>query len=308
MGGRDGSGFPLLKTSWNAAFRAVKESTTPSTVRQFVSKAAVNGVPPRFRKVNGNTIVPTYEESGLGGRLRIQDWGLVYVVSMQQRTQKVPSWFESADPSPSLNDALGLAPIDRSSSFGGQPREGRGLTPAQKLVGGAALLYAGYKGLQALGSAFGSQERQQTSSLPRLAQAANRLDNKEYKIFVSHSWTYDEHYERIVEFLDEVPSLDWQNHSVPSTDPLPATNDEALKRELRDQIRPASVVVVSAGMYGAYSKWISIELDLAEEFDKPVIGIVPHGQERVPAKIQESATVQVGWRQASLIDALADHG
>lgn len=310
MTGRDPSVFPLVKRSWDDAFRAIQKSRNPYSVTQFVSKAAVSGVPVRFRRLNENTITPTYQEPTLGDRFRIQDWGVVYAVSLKQGPGSNLSSLGVSDTPLTVNDASRSAPMDGSSG-GGQPRRDSGLTPAQKAVGGAALLYAGYKGLQALGSALSSQSTQSTQNetgFSHLARAANRLENKQYNIFVSHSWTYDEHYERIVDFLNEVPSLDWQNHSVPSTDPLPATNDEDLKQELRSQIQPASVVIVSAGMYGAYSKWISIELDLAEEFAKPVIAIVPQGQERVPAKIQESASVQVGWRQASLVEALADHG
>lgn len=308
MADRGGSTFPLLKSSWDAAFRAVRESANPYTGVQLVSQAAVSGVPNHFQEVTENTVVPTYHEPGPGDSFRIQDWGVVYTVSLRQGTEDTLSSLGVADGQAGLVDASQSVPAEGSSSVADQSKRDSGLTPAQKAVGGAVLLYAGYKGLQALGAALGSESTQDDTGFSQLAHAANRLENKQYKIFISHSWTYDEHYERIVDFLDDVPSLDWQNHSVPSTDPLTATNDEDLKQELRKQIQPASVVVVSAGMYGAYSKWIEIELDLAEKFDKPVIAIVPEGQERVPSQIQESATVQVGWRQASLIDALADHG
>ena len=41
--------------------------------------------------------------------------------------------------------------------------------------------------------------------------------------------------------------------------------------------------------------------------DKPIIGIRPWGQERVPIKIQENADIMIGWNSAPLVQAVRDH-
>ena len=304
-----------LKTTWEAAFDDIRGSPNPESAVRFVLKSAVNDLPTGFYRDDGDRLLPTYKGNDLGKEFTVRELGPVYTVtqsgdnSLPELSSSQPSLFEPND------QQSGLVPTDDSLSRSSTDTQNQqGLSSGQKLAGGALLLYAAYKGLEALASAGSSTQESSSSSggntgqsLPRLARAATRLEDKQYNVFVSHSWEYDEHYERIVDFLDEVPSLKWQNHSVPSTDPLPVDTESALRSELRNQMKTASVVVVSSGMYGAHSTWIPEELELADELDKPVIAIIPEGQSKVPEKIQEVADTQVGWRKASLVDALAEY-
>jgi hypothetical protein len=303
-----------LKTTWEAAFTDIRNSSTSVSPIRFVFQSAVSGVPAGFYPVEGNAILPTFKGHNLGVEFIVRELGPIYVVTNADHSNTdVLNQFRDG-PFETSNKQSGIVPTDRAP--GVTPSDDstqQGISSGQKAAGGALVLYAAYKGLQALGSSKSSTGQSAPSdegtgpSLSRLARAANRLDDKQYNLFVSHSWGHGEHYERIVEFLDEVPSLEWQNHSVPSTDPLPVNTDEALRSELRTQMRTASVVIVSSGMYGAHSKWIPVELDLADELGKPVIAIVPEGQSKVPTKIQEVANTQVGWRKASLVNALAEY-
>lgn len=132
-----------------------------------------------------------------------------------------------------------------------------------------------------------------------------------YNIFISHAWKYTEHYKQIVQWLNEAQSegtLNWKNYSVPEHDPLIDPNSSSgkstLKNELKDQIKPASVVLVLAGMYVSYSDWIDFEIDTAVDYNKYIIGIEPWGQERIPSKVSNNANVMVGWNKNSVINAI----
>ena len=132
-----------------------------------------------------------------------------------------------------------------------------------------------------------------------------------YNIFISHAWKYTEHYNKVVQWLDEAKNegtLNWKNYSVPEHDPLIDPNSSAgkntLKNELKDQIKPASVVLVLAGMYVSYSDWIDFEIDTAVNSNKYIIGIEPWGQERIPSKVSNNADVMVGWNKNSVINAI----
>lgn len=132
-----------------------------------------------------------------------------------------------------------------------------------------------------------------------------------YNIFISHAWKYTEHYNKVVQWLDEAKNegtLNWKNYSVPEHDPLIDPNSSAgkntLKNELKDQIKPASVVLVLAGMYVSYSDWIDFEIDTAVNSNKYIIGIEPWGQERIPSKVSNNANVMVGWNKNSVINAI----
>lgn len=132
-------------------------------------------------------------------------------------------------------------------------------------------------------------------------------ENRQYNVFISHAWDYNDDYERVVEFLDDFDELEWQDHSVPLTDPLDTVNDVHLRARLRDQIRTTSVVLVLAGMYSAHRKWIHNEIELADEFGKPIVGIRPHGAKQTPNVVEDAAVEMVGWRQNSIVGAIVDH-
>ncbi len=129
---------------------------------------------------------------------------------------------------------------------------------------------------------------------------------KLYSVFVSHSWDYSDEYDRFVNLLDKAPNFSWRNCSVPKKNPLDTT-DESLTKALKDQIRPAGIVVVLAGMYVAYSYWIQKEIDIAEDMEKPIIGVKPWGNQRVPQAVQDAAITIVGWNTDSIVEAIRKH-
>ena len=65
--------------------------------------------------------------------------------------------------------------------------------------------------------------------------------------------------------------------------------------------------LILSGMYVSYSRWINYEIDTATEMGKPIIGVKPWGQERIPAKVSENASVIVGWNSASVVQAVRDY-
>ena len=59
------------------------------------------------------------------------------------------------------------------------------------------------------------------------------------------------------------------------------------------------VVIILAGVYASYSKWINIEIDLAEDgfsTSKPILAIRPWGAERISQTVRDAA----GHRKASV--------
>ena len=123
-----------------------------------------------------------------------------------------------------------------------------------------------------------------------------------YRVFISHAWKYSDDYYRIVPLLNDAPNFSWQNYSVPEHDPL--DDEEDLKEQLRKQIRPVQIVVILAGMYANHSDWIEFEMDFADSIDKPMIGVRPRGQQRVPKEVQDRTREMVGWNTTSIVKAI----
>lgn len=129
---------------------------------------------------------------------------------------------------------------------------------------------------------------------------------KTYNVFISHAWSYHDDYYRMVEFLYNAPMFRWRNYSVPDHDPLQLPTNTALKEQLRRQIRPVNIVLILAGMYVAHSDWIRFEIDFANAINKPMIGIRPWGQQRIPMAVQDSVDEMVGWRTESIVRAIRE--
>lgn len=123
-------------------------------------------------------------------------------------------------------------------------------------------------------------------------------------IFISHAWRYDDDYNRAVKLLNSAPRFAWRNYSVPRTNPLIANNVSLLKKELDDQIRPSSVVLILAGLYVSYSGWIQYEIDRSVDWGKSIVGIRPWGSQRLPRAVSDAADEIVGWNTSSIVNAI----
>lgn len=126
-----------------------------------------------------------------------------------------------------------------------------------------------------------------------------------YNLFISHSWAYSDAYEKLVNLLDADPYFTYRNYSVPKNDPIHnATYDYQLKAAIRNQMQHASCVLLLAGVYSTYSKWINIEIQLAQEMGKKIIAIEPWGAEKTSIKVKSSANAIVKWQTSSIIKAI----
>ncbi len=125
-----------------------------------------------------------------------------------------------------------------------------------------------------------------------------------YRVFISHAWHRSEHYRTVARWLDDAKNLSWENLSVPEHDPV---DDAQLEYELRNQMRPADVFLILGGMYAAHSRWIDFELKFSRQIGRPIVGVRPWGQERMPSAIQHVARDVVGWNASSVVRAIRVH-
>ena len=126
-----------------------------------------------------------------------------------------------------------------------------------------------------------------------------------YNLFISHSWTYGDSYDRLIEMLDDAPNFYYKDYSVPKNDPIHnASYDYQLRAAIRNQMQHASCVLILAGVYATYSKWIKIEIELAQEMGKKIIAIEPWASEHTSTIVKNSADEVPGWNTASIVRAI----
>ncbi len=131
---------------------------------------------------------------------------------------------------------------------------------------------------------------------------------KKYRLFISHSWAYGDAYEKLMSLLDD-QKLDYYDHSVPKDDPIHTKGTQKeLKSAIDAQIKGTSCVLILAGVYSTYSKWINEEIDIAKVYGKPIIAIEPWGAERTSTVVKNNADRIVKWQGSSIVNTIYELG
>lgn len=126
-----------------------------------------------------------------------------------------------------------------------------------------------------------------------------------YNLFISHSWTYSDAYEKLVALLDAKSYFIYKNYSVPKDDPIHhAPYDYQLKAAIKAQMQSASYGLILAGVYASYSKWINIEIELAQQMNKTIIAIEPWSSEKTSTVVKNAADKIVKWNTYSIVSAI----
>ena len=133
---------------------------------------------------------------------------------------------------------------------------------------------------------------------------------KTYHLFISHSWSYSDAYQKLINLLNSRTYFRFCNYSVPRNDPIhSASTNTQLKRAIRNQMAHCSVVLILAGVYATHSRWINIEIDLAKSgfyLRKPIIAIEPWGSEKTSVRVKLAADRIVRWNTESIIKAIRE--
>ncbi|MDZ5812404.1 TIR domain-containing protein [Halorubrum sp. AD140] len=236
----------------------------------FVDKDEIQSIPSGFelRGITVNGLWGVYEQERGHRHIRITELPTHYTVSVSS--------------SVSTDYELSQAPLQSTQS--------------SDQLGKLAALGAGAAGILAVGEAI---RRSRNNSTPDTEQS--------HRVFISHSWAYENDYEEVRDLLNGARGFEYFNHSVSSEDPLDAQLPNHLRKKICDQMRSASVVLVLGGMYVEYSDWIQEEIEIANEMEKPIIGVKPQRNERIPNTVHEHATEVVEADGTEILDAINRH-
>ena len=135
---------------------------------------------------------------------------------------------------------------------------------------------------------------------------------KTYNLFISHSWSYSENYDRLISLLNSRTYFSFRDYSVPKDDPVhDADNEDELREAITNHMRPCHVILIMAGVYSTYSKWIKEEIDIAKNgfsSPKPIIAIKPWGNTNMSTVVTEAADEIVNWNTESIVAAIRRQG
>lgn len=130
-----------------------------------------------------------------------------------------------------------------------------------------------------------------------------------YNLFISHSWSYSDEYEKVIRMLDSAPYFSYRDYSVPKDDPLRIYSryyNAELRNKIANQMRTCHVVLILAGVYASYSDSIDMEIEIAKSLNKPIIAVERWGSERTSLKVKQNADRVVGWNTSSIVAAIRE--
>ena len=132
---------------------------------------------------------------------------------------------------------------------------------------------------------------------------------KTYHLFISHSWAYSDQYNNLVNLLNQASSFAYQNRSIPKNDPVHTSTDRELSAAIHNYMESCGIVLVLAGVYASYSKWIDKEIKIAKSgwsVPKPILAIEPWDSEKTSAVVKNNADKIVGWNTNSIVSAIRE--
>lgn len=126
----------------------------------------------------------------------------------------------------------------------------------------------------------------------------------QYKIFISHSWTYHEDLIALRNLLNQRGYFNVEFTEATKDVPINSENATYIKSTLRNKILGSNIFLALAGIYASHSDWMIWEMETAKVNDIPIIGIIPRGQERVSAEVYNRSKIDVKWNTESIVEAI----
>ena len=129
---------------------------------------------------------------------------------------------------------------------------------------------------------------------------------KVYNVFISHSWDHVDDLIRLRNLLNRKGYFNVEFIESTPTNPIHSNNVYYIRQQLSERIKSSDIVLGVAGIYASYSDWMVWELDKAKEHNKPILGIIPWGNERVSTVVSNRADKIVRWNTDSIVDAIRE--
>ena len=130
---------------------------------------------------------------------------------------------------------------------------------------------------------------------------------KTYKIFISHSWSHVNDLKSLRNLLESRGYFNVEFTEFPPTDSINSMNTYYIRQRISERIAASDIVLGIAGIYASYSDRMKWELDKAIEKGVPIIGVIPRGQERISAIVNDRADEIVHWNTESIVSAIRKH-
>lgn len=127
---------------------------------------------------------------------------------------------------------------------------------------------------------------------------------KDYKIFISHSWSYTADLEALQNLLNSRGYFNVEFLEASKKTPINSEHAPYVKSVLKNKILESDIVLALAGVYATHSEWMIWEMETAKANNIPIVGVIPRGQERISSEVYSRSKVDVNWNTESIVEAI----
>lgn len=108
---------------------------------------------------------------------------------------------------------------------------------------------------------------------------------RDYKIFVSHSWSHSDDLEALRNLLNKRGYFNVEFTEASKDVPINSQNASYIKTVLKNKIISSDILLALAGVYASHSDWMIWELETSVNNGIPIVGVIPRGQERISQEV-----------------------
>ncbi|MCZ8521879.1 MULTISPECIES: TIR domain-containing protein [Paenibacillus] len=135
--------------------------------------------------------------------------------------------------------------------------------------------------------------------------SATKLHRRPYRLYLSHSWSYQEMDQELIRLLKQRGGFPFQIISLEPQLAEDLADERELYETIRAKMKHCDCVLVMCGIYAAYSRWINKELIVAKsELHKPVLGIQPFDAKRTSLIVKQHADALLPLEADAIVSKL----
>ncbi len=127
---------------------------------------------------------------------------------------------------------------------------------------------------------------------------------KTYKLFISHSWEYDNLLQNLKDLLNERGYFSAEYYQFEKNCPCNSEKASVIKANITKRLKETDVVLAIAGVSASYSEWMQWEMDKALELRLKIVGVIPRGNERISQEVYKRSVEDVRWNTESVVNAI----
>jgi hypothetical protein len=127
---------------------------------------------------------------------------------------------------------------------------------------------------------------------------------RNYKVFISHSWSHIEDLRSLRNLLENRGYFNVEFEEATPDIPINSDNAYYVRQRLKQKISNSDIVLGIAGIYASHSEWMEWELDKALELGISIVGVIPRGAERISTVVSSRSKQDVRWNTESIVEAI----